>query len=79
MVLLMLNKEMNLGYACINVELSEKGIATNKGMVRRTFLEKGLQYASQLALQNVQGLLQIVEWNVQNGINVFQIGRNLVQ
>jgi UV DNA damage endonuclease len=77
MVLLMLNKEMNLGYACINVELSEKGITTNKGMVRRTFLEKGLQYASQLALQNVQGLLKIVEWNVQNGINVFRVTSQL--
>jgi UV DNA damage endonuclease len=68
---------MNLGYACINVSLSKQGITTNKGMVRRTFLEKGLQYASQLALQNVQGLLKIVEWNVQNGISVFRVTSEL--
>ena len=68
---------MNLGYACINVGLSEQGITTNKGMVRRTFLEKGMQYASQLSLQNVQALLKIVEWNVQNEISVFRVTSDL--
>jgi UV DNA damage endonuclease len=68
---------MNLGYACINVSLSEEGISTNKGMIRRTFLEKGVQYASQLALQNVQALLKILEWNVAHGIKVFRITSEL--
>ena len=68
---------MNLGYACINIGLSEQGISTNRGMVRRTFLEKGLQYASQLALQNVQALLKVVEWNAQNGISVFRVTSEL--
>lgn len=68
---------MNFGYACINIGLGEQGITTNRGMIRRTFLEKGVQYASQLALQNVQALLQIMEWNVQNGINVFRVTSDL--
>ena len=68
---------MNLGYACINIGLSEQGISTNRGMVRRTFLEKGLQYASQLALQNVQALLKVVEWNAKNGISVFRVTSEL--
>lgn len=68
---------MNLGYACINIGLSDAGVTTNKGMVRRTFLEKGVQYASQLSLQNVQALLKIVEWNVQNGIKVFRVTSDL--
>jgi UV DNA damage endonuclease len=42
-------------------------------MVRRSFLAKRIQYASQLALQNVQALLQIVEWNAQHGISVFRV------
>ena len=71
------NRQMNLGYACINVSLSEEGITTNKGMIRRTFLEKGVQYASQLALQNVQALLKILEWNVAHGIKVFRITSEL--
>jgi UV DNA damage endonuclease len=67
----------NLGYACLNIGLSEQGIVTNRGMIRRTFLEKGVSYASQLALQNVQALLQVVEWNVQNGFKVFRITSDL--
>ena len=68
---------MNLGYACINIGLSDVGVTTNKGMVKRTFLEKGVQYASRLSLQNVQALLKIVEWNVQNGIKVFRVTSDL--
>lgn len=68
---------MNLGYACINIGLSEKGIMTNRGMIRKTYLDKGIQYASQLALQNVTALLKIVEWNVANNIKVFRVTSEL--
>jgi UV DNA damage endonuclease len=71
------NPQMNLGYACINVCLNKVGITTNRGMIRRTFLERGVQYASQLALQNVQGLLKILEWNVAHDIRVFRITSEL--
>ena len=68
---------MQLGYACINLELAEQGITTNRGMVRKTFLEKGIQYASQLALHNVTSLLKIVEWNVAHNIKVFRVTSEL--
>lgn len=68
---------MNLGYACINLTLNDQGITTNRGMIKRTFTEKGIQYASGLALQNVQALLQIVRWNVANGITVFRVTSDL--
>ena len=42
-------------------------------MIKRTFEEKGIQYASQLSLQNAIDLLKISEWNVANGIKVFRI------
>ena len=68
---------MNLGYACINMTLAEKGITTNRGMIKRTFGEKGIQYASQLALQNVQALYDILNWNIAHGIRVFRITSEL--
>jgi UV DNA damage endonuclease len=68
---------MNLGYACINVTLAEKGITTNRGMIRKTFLEKGIAYASELAYQNVQAFLQILEWNVENDVRVFRVTSDL--
>jgi UV DNA damage endonuclease len=68
---------MNLGYACINIELADKGITTNRGMIRKTFLEKGIQYASQLTLQNVADFLEIVKWNVAHQIYVFRVTSDL--
>lgn len=68
---------MSLGYACINIGLSEEGISTNRTMIRRTYLEKGTQYASQLALQNVTGLLEILKWNIAHNIRVFRVTSEL--
>jgi hypothetical protein len=36
-------------------------------MVKKTFLEKGIEGASKLALLNVTDLKTIMEWNVKNG------------
>jgi len=46
-------------------------------MIKRTFQEKGIQYASQLALKNVEDLLRIVNWNVANGIQIFRISSDV--
>jgi UV DNA damage endonuclease len=46
-------------------------------MIKRTFGERGIQYASQLALQNVTALLEILNWNVAHGIRVFRITSEL--
>jgi UV DNA damage endonuclease len=68
---------MNLGYACINLTLAEEGITTNRGMIKKTFMEKGITYASELALSNVQAFLKVIEWNVANGIYVFRVTSEL--
>lgn len=67
----------NLGYACINLTLADEGVTTNRGMIKKTFGEKGIAYASELALSNVHGLLKILEWNVANGIKVFRMTSEL--
>ena len=45
----------NLGYACINTELSSRKVkvSTNRTMRKKTFQEKGLDYVSEVILQNV--------------------------
>jgi UV DNA damage endonuclease len=69
---------VNLGYACINISLADKGIACNRSMIKKTFLEKGKQYASQIALQNVTALYEILQWNVENGVKVFRMTSELL-
>jgi UV DNA damage endonuclease len=42
-------------------------------MVRKTFLERGLNYAGELGLENSRDLLQILKWNTENGIKLFRL------
>ena len=73
--------KMNLGYACINMTLSEqpksKRITTNRSMIRRTFKAKGLPYASELALQNVLDLEKIIQWNEDNDIKFYRLSSDI--
>ena len=66
---------MNLGYACINLTLYKKipKITTNRGMIKKTFLERGLEYAGDLSILNLKDLLSILKWNVKLSISFFRV------
>ena len=70
---------MNLGYACINMTLGAQTprVTTNRSMVKKTFNERGIAYASELALENVRDLFEIIKWNVKNNIKVFRISSDI--
>ena len=69
---------MKLGYACINMTLQQAGgITTNRGMRQKTFNESGLNYVSELALQNVKDLETIVKWNEEMGIKLFRMSSDI--
>ena len=70
---------MNLGYACINMTLGKQKpkITTNRSMIKRTFLEKGIPYASELAIQNARDLVEIIKWNHRNGVKFFRLSSEL--
>ena len=70
---------MHLGYACINMTLSEKKpkVTTNRSMIKRTFLEKGTDYAAELSLLNCRDLVEILRWNVENDIKFFRLSSNI--
>ena len=68
---------MKIGYACLNQTLSEKKISVNRGMVRRTFEKKGLPYAGELAVLNLQDLLKVVQWNHEHGIAFYRMSSNM--
>jgi len=68
---------MNLGYACINMSLG-KSVTTNRTMIKRTFLEKGLDYVSDCVIQNVADLERIIDWNEQNGIKMYRMSSDMM-
>ena len=75
-----INSMNNIGYACINMNLSNNKpkVTTNRTMIKRTFTDKGLPYASELALQNCKDLLTILKLNKANGINFFRMSSDLI-
>ena len=72
---------MELGYACINMTLSERPksqrITTNRSMIKKTFKSKGLPYASELALQNVKDLAEILKWNQKRKIKFYRMSSDI--
>jgi len=69
---------MKIGYACINSTLQTAGgITTNRGMRQKTYNEKGLDYVSELALQNCRDLVTIIKWNEEMGIKLFRMSSDL--
>lgn len=65
------------GYACINMDLADKGITTNSSMILKTFMDKGVKYAGELAHSNLVALQKVLEWNVANGIEVYRMTSKL--
>ena len=69
---------MRIGYACINMTLQKAGgITTNRSMRQKTFNEKGLDYCSELALQNVKDLVNIIKWNNEMRIEQFRMSSDI--
>ena len=68
-----------MGYACINETLANQKpkVYTGRSMIKRTFKAKGINYASQLGLDNCKDLFTIVKWNNENGFKFFRITSNL--
>ena len=67
---------MNIGYACINLSLGKK-VTTNRTMIKKTFTQKGLDYVSDLVLQNVADLERIIDWNESNGIKFYRMSSDM--
>ena len=69
----------NLGYACINTELSSRKVkvSTNRTMRKKTFQEKGLDYVSEIILANCTDLLTILKWNAEHDIHFFRMSSEI--
>jgi UV DNA damage endonuclease len=66
-----------LGYCCINLSLKHENVTTNRGMTKKTFLEKGMDYVSELSLKNTIDLKKVLEWNGNNGIRMYRMSSDI--
>jgi len=68
---------MRLGYACINLGLAEKNIKVNRSMMKRSFLSKGIERASELALANVSDMEKVIDWNIRHDIKLYRMSSDM--
>ena len=68
----MVNK---IGYACMNLSMGNK--KTSRTCRKSNFQLKGLSHISELILQNVKDLYDIVQWNESAGIKLYRISSDL--
>jgi UV DNA damage endonuclease len=73
---------LNLGYACQNMQLSHLGkgkrVTMNRSCIKKTFTEKGLDYISEISLKNCYDLEKLIHWNEEHGIKFFRLSSDLV-
>ena len=67
----------NYGYCCINLTLAEQNIKVGRSMIKKTFDQKGLEYAGELALYNIRDLSEIIQWNNRNNIKLYRMSSNM--
>ena len=76
----------SLGYACVNMQLAhpKKYLESNaprifsaRTMVKKTFMDKGVSYASEIALKNCIDLFEIIKWNKANKFNFFRVSSDM--
>lgn len=66
-----------IGYCCLCLSLEKEGVTTNRGMIKKTFLERGIIYASELALKNTEDLIKIIKFNGEACINMYRMSSDM--
>ena len=69
-----------LGYPGMNRTLRARDppVRANRSMRKTTFEDRGLTYASELAVRNVEGLLKILRWNADHDVRFYRCPSKLV-
>jgi UV DNA damage endonuclease len=68
---------MRYGYAAINLTLAASEVHVNRSMIKKTFVEKGLAYASSIALANIRDLQKVIDWNIQNNLLFYRMSSDM--
>jgi len=71
-----------LGYCCISLGINlgkarKDYISTNRTMIHRTFIEKGLSYVSELAIANIDDCQKVLKYNISKGIKLYRLSSDM--
>jgi len=74
----MRQEKLNLGYACINMFLSEtEKLSPAKTCRKSTMKEMGLSHLGNLFEQNILNLQRILQWNSQNNFTLYRMSSDM--
>lgn len=59
------------------MDLAEKKVQVSRQMIKKTFQEKGIPYASELSLKNIQDLEKVIDWNIENQVLLYRLSSNM--
>lgn len=66
-----------IGYCCLCLSLEKEKVTTNRGMIKKTFIERGLDYVSELVLKNTDDLIKIIQFNGESGIRMYRMSSDM--
>lgn len=66
-----------IGYCCLCLSLEKDKVTTNRGMIKKTFLERGLPYVSELVLKNTEDLIKIIRFNGDKNIRMYRMSSDM--
>ena len=52
-------------------------ITIGRGMIKKTFMQRGIEYAGELALANVKDMIEIIKWNEKQGIKLYRMSSDM--
>ena len=72
-----------IGYCCICLGINEgkrpkDHIKVNRGMIQKTFNQKGLSYVSELSILNLKDLLKVLQYNIDNDIYLYRMSSEML-
>jgi UV DNA damage endonuclease len=73
------NNSIQLGLCCLNTVLREQKppVFASRSVILKTLETKGVEHLKEKIIQNLKDILQMMDWNEQNGIKVFRLSSEL--
>ena len=70
---------LRLGLCCLNLELREQkpSVYASRSCIQSTIEKNGIEFAQSLAMANIRDLFTMMQWNYENGIEVFRLSSDI--
>lgn len=69
--------KLQLGYACINMDLGDKGYKVNNSCIAKTVEKYGKGLLVEKTKSNLESVLKILEWNNDHDIYLYRMSSNM--